>query len=203
MGIKGKAAFKMRKLIFGKGINDYDKPIRIDGRIIPSYIAWKDMLRRCYDPKYHALRPNYIYCEVCDEWIYFSKFKAWHTENHIEGYHLDKDILKRGNKMYSASTCSYVPRSINALLNSHKNKRGKYPIGMSYDRQGKCFMVQVNINGNSEYLGRFKTIAEAFSVYKKAKETHIKEVAQDCYDKKLIKENIYRALLNWTIEITD
>lgn len=35
---------------------------------------------------------------------------------HMEGWHLDKDILLKGNKVYSPETCAFVPAKINSLL---------------------------------------------------------------------------------------
>jgi len=57
--------------------------------------------------------------------------------------------------------------------------------------------------GKSKKLGDFFTIEEAFSAYKEAKEAYIKEVAQDYFERGLITQKVYNALLNYKIEITD
>lgn len=60
-------------------------------------------------------KPTYEGCTVCDEWLYFSNFKKWFDENYIEGFQLDKDIIIRGNKVYSPQTCCFVPKEINII----------------------------------------------------------------------------------------
>ena len=48
------------KLVYGIGINDSDSVTIIDGKIVTSYVCWKEMLRRCYDPKSLARHPTYV-----------------------------------------------------------------------------------------------------------------------------------------------
>lgn len=48
-------------------------------------------------------------------------FKKWFDENYIKGYELDKDILIKGNRIYSPDTCCFVPSFINRLYTSSKN----------------------------------------------------------------------------------
>ena len=63
-------------------------------------------------------------------------------------------------------------------------------------------MAQVNKNkGKSEHLGYFKTELEAYNAYKKAKESFIKEQANEWKGK--IDERAYNALMNYQVEITD
>ena len=42
---------------------------------------------------------------------------------------LDKDILCKGNKIYSRETCIFVPSRINTLFIKCNKSRGKDPIG--------------------------------------------------------------------------
>ena len=68
-------------------------------------------------------------------------------------FHLDKDILVKGNKLYSEDTCSFVPAEINTLFCKANKTRGRY-----------------------------NTIEEAFLAYKQAKEAYIKELANKWKD---------------------
>ena len=52
-----------------------------------------------------------------------------------------------------------------------------------------------------ECLGYFKTELEAYNAYKVAKESFIKEQANEWKDK--IDNRAYEALINYTVEITD
>lgn len=92
------------------------------------------MLTRCYNHKSLKKNPSYIGCSVCDEWLTYSNFKRWYEDpinGYREGYHLDKDILVKGNKVYSPETCCFVPHSINCLLLTRQRKRGALPIGVT------------------------------------------------------------------------
>ena len=55
--------------------------------------------------------------------------------------------------------------------------------------------------GKVTYLGMFKTVEEAFQAYKQAKEAYIKEVANKWKDQ--IDNRVYKALMNYQVEITD
>jgi hypothetical protein len=124
---------------------------------------------------------------------------------------LDKDILYKNNKVYSPDTTIFVPERINILFTKTNATRGQCPIGVYYKKKNKKFVAQVsklkNEQSNTkqqEYLGLYDTPAEAFEVYKKAKESYIKEVA-DFYMSKYpnFPKKIYDALYNYKVEITD
>ena len=108
-----------------------DEPMSINGVDLKSYSVWRGMLKRCYCDSYKETFPTYEGCSVCDEWLDYKNFKAWHGKNYVDEYHLDKDITKRNNKTYSPSTCAYVPLEINAIVLSNKKLRGKYPQGVN------------------------------------------------------------------------
>ena len=113
---------------------------------------------------------------------------------------LDKDILNKGNKVYSPDTCVYVPQSINSLFTKSDKVRGEYPIGV-YKQKDK-YVAQLNKgNGKQIYLGSYSTPEEAFQAYKQAKEEYIKEVANEYKDK--IPYRLYEALMNYEVEIDD
>ena len=80
--------------------------------------------------------------------------------------------------------------------------RGEHLIGVHWCNTKKAFVAQVNKNkGKPEYLGSFKTELEAFEAYKQAKESFIKEQANEF--KSQIDERAYEALMNYTAEISD
>lgn len=63
-----------KKLVFGFGIDDREKK-SFPGD--PYYVKWYQMLRRCYSEAWHKKKPTYKGYQVCEEWRYFSNFKAW------------------------------------------------------------------------------------------------------------------------------
>lgn len=167
------------------------------------YSVWYCMIDRCYNPAMHQKFPTYKDCEVCEEWLTFSNFKRWFDENYIEGYHLDKDILVKGNKIYGPDTCCFVPPKINALFISSKSKRGVLPIGVFGPSAKGKYGAQICIDGKRINLGRYDTPEEAFYAYKVAKEKHIKKVAQEYYNRGEITKRVYDAMMRWEVEITD
>ena len=169
------------------------------------YKTWNGMLRRCYEPKYHVEKPTYKDCEVCDEWLNFQVFAKWYYTNFYqipgELMSLDKDILCKGNKIYSPDTCIFVPKKINSLFVKRDNDRGDFPIGVFFDKSTKKYRAQCNMNEKRKSLGRYNTPEEAFEVYKQYKEQYIKEVAEEY--KNVIPQKLYNAMINYEVEIDD
>lgn len=171
------------------------------------YNEWLHMLKRCYSEKVQNKYPTYKGCSVCKEWHNFQNFAEWYEENYyeIEGQRMeiDKDILCKGNKMYSPSNCIFVPKRINSLLINCKNARGNLPIGVTYHNNkfyARCCILDGN-KGKRVSLGYYNTPEEAFQVYKNFKEKYIKEIADEY--KNLIPNKLYKALYNYKIEIND
>jgi hypothetical protein len=52
---------------------------------------------------------------------------------------LDKDILHKGNKIYSPEYCIFVTQDINKLFIKCNKSRGKHPIGVGYDKKLKKY----------------------------------------------------------------
>lgn len=75
---------------------------------IRSYQTWHNMLVRCYYEPYQNKYPTYKGCSVCEEWLNFDTFNKWFITNYIEGFVLDKDIIKQDNKIYRPEFCSFV-----------------------------------------------------------------------------------------------
>lgn len=195
--------FGGRRMIFGIGVNDSEKAIsKKNVRNDKDYYLWHGMIQRCYDEKTHKKHPTYNGCTVCDEWLYFSNFKKWFDENYVDGYQLDKDILVKGNKIYSPDTCCFVPHEINTLFTKSNAIRGDLPIGVQHYAKER-YKTYIKLKGKVTYLGVYDKVGEAFNAYKIAKECYIKEVAENYYSKGLITEKVYNALLNYKVEITD
>lgn len=190
---------RMFPSVYGVGILG-DSLCKIDKTMTTAYKHWESMIHRCYSEDYLKKRPTYRGCEVSDNFKYLPYFEHWCSTQigfGNEGWHLDKDILVKGNKVYSEDTCCFVPISINSLLNQQKSKRGDFPIGV--DSIKGCDLYRTSL-GNS-HLGCFKTSEEAFIAYKQAKEDYIKEVANKWKDQ--IDPRVYEALMKWEVNIND
>lgn len=184
------------------GVGDY-KTSDGNGKFTKCYITWHNMLRRCYDPNFHKNEPTYENCTVDEKWHNFQVFAEWYYSHfyEIEGQimNLDKDIVCKGNKVYSADTCVFVPQRINSLFAKSNKTRGKYPIGVC--KKGNKFQAKLNKDNETIHLGAYDTPEEAFLAYKEHKELYIKEVAEEY--KSQIQHELYQALMNYKVEITD
>lgn len=185
----------MRKL-YGAGVCDSNS--MENGKQTKCYYAWKDMLKRCYDNKYHARYPTYIGCSVDPEWHLFSKFKEFYNINYREGFQLDKDLLVSGNKVYSKETCRFVPSCINSLFLDSGAARGEYPVGVNYSNvhnNGRPYRTQLSTDGKQKFLGYFATPEEASNVYNLAKKEYCISIANREYDLGNIPLEIRDAIL--------
>lgn len=169
----------------------------------PNYECWKDMMRRCYKDE----RKNITYrdCKVCDEWLNFQNFAKWYDENYYEikgeKMCLDKDILIKGNKIYSPETCIFVPSKINVLFIKSNKVRGDLPIGVTRSSTKGKYTATCTRYGKACSLGTFNDIYSAFNSYKKEKEKYIKEVA-DKY-KEIIPHKLYDTLYEYEVSFND
>ena len=191
--------------VYGVGVSGSRYPYKINGRNTKEYVLWKSMLQRCYSDAFKKKHPTYEGCKVSDNFKSYEYFYEWCNSQvgfGVEGFELDKDLLIKGNKVYSENSCVFIPREINSVLIKSEASRGEHLIGVSWCKRNKAFKAMVCKNkGKQEYLGYFKTELEAFKAYKIAKEAFVKEQAEKWKGK--IDERAYEALINYQVEITD
>ena len=191
--------------VFGIGTVGTKYPISEGCRGTKEYVLWKDVLRRCYSDTFQKKQPTYKDCEVSDKFKSYEHFYEWCHKQvgfGVEGFEIDKDLLIKGNKVYSEDSCVFLPAEINMHLVKCTASRGEYLIGVSWCNTKKAFVARVRKNkGKSEWLGLFRTELEAFNAYKKAKEVFVKEQAEKY--KSQIDPRAYEALMNYQVEITD
>ena len=173
------------------------------------YDIWHDMIKRCYDPKYQEKHSTYKDCKVEDYLLNFQNMGEWIDKNYYEvpgeQMCLDKDILHKGNKVYSRETCIFVPERINKLFIKRDNDRGDSPIGTIPRPSGNYRVRCSNGCGEQINLGTYSTKEEAFRVYKQYKESLIKETI-DSYEGKIPEPHYSRlreAMYNYEVEIDD
>lgn len=174
------------------------------------YKIWCSILQRCFDEKTKEKWSVYNDAICCEEWLLFENFYNWlHSQDNFqqwlngERWDIDKDILIKGNKIYSPETCILIPHNVNSLFTKSDRARGKYPIGVSM--HGKKYQVSCHntLDGKREFLGTYDSPQSAFRVYKKYKENLIKQVAEQEYNKGNITNECYRAMIDYKVEITD
>lgn len=183
-----------------------------NNNILSSYWSWYNMLQRCYSEKFKENNPTYKDCIVCKEWLFYPNFKKWYDDNfyEIQGQKmcLDKDILHKGNKIYSPDTCVFVPKSINSLFTKRDSTRGDLPIGIINNKFSNkkyamcCNLFNPDTGKSSHHTLKYgDSTIELFNAYKEVKEKNIKLVA-DSYKNKIPKK-LYEAMYNWVVEIDD
>ena len=118
------------------------------------------MLRRCYSITYKKKHPTYEGCECSENFRSYEYFYEWCNEQigfNNKNWQLDKDLLTKGNKVYSESTCVFIPAEINLLLVKNTASRGENLVGVYWSKTNKAFVARVSKSkGKREYLGLFK-----------------------------------------------
>lgn len=192
----------MTKLVYGVGINDGKYPAKLNGKIIKEYKLWLGLLKRCYSPIYHRENPTYISCKASENFKNYSYFYEW-CQTQIgfnkESYHLDKDLIFKGNKLYSENTCLFVPSQLNRILMSSGACRGNLPLGVTLE--GSKFKARCWGYSPKRHIGTFDTIEEAFNAYKAVKEAFIKAQAEKW--KAHIDPRAFVALIAYEVSISD
>lgn len=199
---------KIRKLVYGVGINDADYVTQkkesvgyVDGKRkrklvwnCPYYQTWVGMLKRCYSTKYQEKRPTYKGCSVSDEWLTFSNFKNWMENQDWEGKQLDKDLLLEGNKVYSSETCVFVAPMVNSFTIDCRAARGEWLIGVYWDKRDRRFHSRCNnpFTKKLEHLGLFTCELEAHQAWLKRKLELAYELAAIQTDERVAKALIDR-----------
>lgn len=198
----------------GVGMNGMKYPLQINGKETKEHYTWKNMLRRCFDEKEKEKHPTYKDVTCCEEWLLYENFYEWlHSQENFDKWlngdrwSIDKDIIIKGNKVYSPDACCLVPDNINNLFTKANALRGNYPIGVYKDenREGYTAHIIYGKKNNYEKHTRFQypTPEEAFYAYKEYKENYIKRIAQEEYNKGNITKICYDAMMDYKVEITD
>jgi len=153
--------------------------------------SWVHIMERGYDSKLKEKYNTYKNVTVDPYFHNLQNFGKWYDENYYEfegeTMCLDKDILIKGNKIYSPNTCCFVPQYINVLFTKCDKTRGDLPLGVT--QKYKKYYSHISIKNENQKIGGFDIPEEAFYAYKEAKETEIKRIADYyLYEK---EESIY------------
>lgn len=191
--------YRRTKLVRGVGINDADyvtQTYEVDASTgkrkskwkCPIYAIWVGMLQRCYSTKLHQIQPTYADCTVCEEWKVFSKFKQWVDTQDYINKELDKDLLCKGNKVYSPTTCVFIPKKLNAFLLDSTASRGNYLLGTHWHKPLKKFAAKCGnpFTNSRKHLGYFAEEVEAHLAWKAYKHSLAIEFAKLETDPRII-----------------
>ena len=190
--------------VHGVGIVGEESSRDSNGNKLKEYFLWNHMLTRCYGKKAKLKLPSYEDCTASTNFKYFPYFKDWCSKQigfGNEGWQLDKDILVKGNKIYSEDTCCFVPAEINSVFIKCDRSRGEYPLGVNYHKATRKFVAQISYRKIKTHLGLYDTAEDAFKAYKKSKEKLIKSRADRYLD--VLDPRVYKAMVEYEVEIGD
>lgn len=71
-------------------IMEKEKELRVKAKRV-----WNAMRYRCSLKDYGSRTYAYRGVTICEEWMDFECFFEWFKNNYIDGFQIDKDILKR------------------------------------------------------------------------------------------------------------
>lgn len=156
-------------------VSDADYMVRtiVDGERVmcPAYSRWVEVMRRCLCQEHKKKNKTYMDVTIHDDWVSFMKFREWWLDNSVEGWHIDKDILVVGNRVYGPDTCIFVPRWLNNFIETRAGARNGVMIGACYHKDlgkyaGRCSNP---ITGKGEHLGLFVSEIDAHMAWLKRK----------------------------------
>lgn len=107
-----KKAKSRRQLLHGVGFNNVyyrttmkRKNVRVT---CPYYQVWHTMIKHCYSEKFQEKHPEYRNIVVCNDWLTFSKFRAWMVTQDWENKILVNDAVRPNSQIYSAKQCRFI-----------------------------------------------------------------------------------------------
>lgn len=174
--------------------------------------TWRSLARRSWVAMHNRVSLNNSYKDVkiCDSWYEFKNFAEWFKIQYdngwwTKGWHLDKDIISRGGKLYSPETCAYVLPALNLAFVQAFNKFTNYNAArgvvriQSPDRDiPDVFSASFDYDGMTYHLGEFDYELYAFFTYKWAKEEFLQERATEIKHK--LNPKMYEAIMSYRIQ---
>lgn len=214
--IKGAVKYLNKPSVFGVGYIGYGKFVpgekRLqDGQVrLNKYIHrhWRHVLERTVAGRDIK---RYEDCSVTPEWYNLQNFADWAAEQKnstkVEDngrlYHLDKDMVSKGNRVYCPDYCVFIPNEVNAFYTKKDLGNTGYP-GVNYIKPASSgakegYIARCTIGKEREYLGYYDNAEEAFYQYKEAKEKAAKLLASKWENK--IDDRVIEYLNNFILDI--
>lgn len=191
---KGKLKYLNKRSVFGIGYLGFGRFVPGERRMsegqerVPSAIHrhWRHVLERTVADRDIN---RYEDCEIVESWHCFQDFAEWAVEQKnafgVEEsgrlYHLDKDMVKEGNRLYCPEYCVFLPNEVNCFYTKKEIGNTGFA-GVNYIRPGSKnakdgYIARCHRGKVREYLGYYDTPEEAHAAYKIHKEKYAKELA--------------------------
>lgn len=197
----GKFSSPYSKTVYGIGYIGEGSFNKANARLIMA--RWAAMLGRCHDQEVSEQNPSYKDCSVVDEWHNFQNYAHWYSTHEFrnDSWEVDKDFMSRDEKVYSPTSCTFVPQEVNSFLCNAKAVRGAYPIGVYYSKTNSAFIAMCKQGSKNKYLGGYSNPEDAFLAYKAAKEAYGRVLADRYHGK--VHPAVIERLKAFTVNIDD
>ena len=156
-----------------------------------SFNTYSAIVSRC-TKSFQKISPHYE--GVTTSFTSFDQFADWsYTQigSDILDYDIDKDLLKRGNRVYSPENCVYLPSYINRSISLRQESRSNLPRGVVPRVQlGKeVYVASIRVGKKLKYLGTFNNPEDAHTQYKIAYNERIMSFLQDINSGLIVVDN--------------
>lgn len=159
------------------------KNFTVDGKSVFTKAGsiWYNLRKRCSN---FGEVKNKAYSDVScsknfEDFQYFAEWCNKQKGYSNEGWELDKDLLVRGNRIYSEDTCVFVPSFLNSLLVKPRQSNKELPTGCFSIEKSTLFKACIQNRNKLEYLGCYQSPKEASKAYLKRKAELCLEYRQD------------------------
>ena len=178
-------------------------PTREFNKKLKACQLWENMRLRvtCLGKNFKTSRQkSYLDATCCDEWKDYANFYAWFSlqkreEGYKEGWQLDKEVIKQGNKQYCPELCVFIPKEINNLLTERAASNPTGYIGVF--KSGNKYSYRLRRTYEYHYGHGFETAKDAFDEYAKQKKFHILTVTENF--KAVLSASVLEGILRWEV----
>ena len=125
------------------------------------YVTWKNMLRRCTNPKNKGYK-NYggRGITVCEEWLDIRNFIVWCESTHPNTNEVSLDRIDvNGN--YEPNNCRWADASTQVLNQRMRRTNTSGYVGITWVESKLKWVSRITIEKKRIWLGDYKTLEEA------------------------------------------
>lgn len=181
--------------------------VRINGKSIRTFSSnvWYHVKSRCkINGGCQREIPTYVGCTMSDTFKDFQKFTDWHIGQvgySVPNYEIDKDLLSKGNKVYSEEFCVLIPQQLNCFLVNNEARRGDYLVGVTFNKREQRFKSAIRVDGVKIHLGYFDDELSAYKAYKIAKEAEaLRWYERLISGEFIVDQRVINRLATWSLE---
>ena len=131
--------------------------------------AWTNIMLRSGRIGNHSEKyPTYSGCSCSELFSKFEPFVGWFScqKGYDKAFHIDKDLLFEGNKVYSEDTCILLPRELNVLFKVKYSTNNTGFVGVTKVRNKYRAVIANPEKSVGIHLGYFLTPEEADLAYR-------------------------------------